>query len=82
MKATPKEIEEFKKLQPQCKRILAWKCQGLTLKQISLKMKISINTLNSYIFRSKMKLRFKSTSGMLFYIVRRPELEEILRRAL
>ena len=79
MKATPEELMQYTKLQPRWKQVLVIAINGYSLRESAKILGLSFWTVNAYLTRAQNQLGFEKRILMYLYIVRRPELEQILR---
>lgn len=84
MTPTPEEFAKFSKLSPRRKQVLALHAQGLSGKEVAQELGIAYETVKSAFARTKEQLEIGEISllKLAVYIVRRPQIERMLREAL
>jgi len=85
MKATEEEIAEFSKLPPSLKKVCATACFGMDGAE-SIKYTgythLTIRTFKSRLFAQLGYMGLTNTLKLAVFIVRRPEIEKIVREVL
>jgi DNA-binding NarL/FixJ family response regulator len=82
VKASPEDLLVFTALTPAVKRTAAFLAQGLSLAETAQKLGIEPSTVHSYRLRLFEVIGIRPAIKLAVYIVRRPEIERLLREAL
>jgi DNA-binding NarL/FixJ family response regulator len=82
MKSTQEEFELFYNLPPRVKKVLVYLAEGKELDEIAKARHLTYESVRQYLLKAYLRTGINRRVALAVFIVRRPEIEKMLREAL